>query len=123
VKVSEMEARGNKTLVGGEPMKQPSWLVWTLMKGGRVVLLTVLWSGLGMGVGLFCGILGVLARAAMLHLTPDMSMAYRYVSIPVAICSGSCAFIWNLVRACQAAARKHKAQSDETTNAGIGAKS
>src|ERR1700694_1974778 len=55
VKVGEMEARGSKTLVDGEPRKEPSWLLWTLMKGFRVVLLTMLWTGLGMGVGLFCG--------------------------------------------------------------------
>ena len=29
MKVSEMEARGTKTLVAGEPRKEPSWLVWT----------------------------------------------------------------------------------------------
>jgi uncharacterized BrkB/YihY/UPF0761 family membrane protein len=112
VKVSEMEARGSKTLVAGEPMKQPNLLVWTLMKGFRVLLLTVLWTGLGMGVGLFCGILGVLLVSVALHRTPDMSMAYRYVSIPLAICSGSCAFLWNVVRTCQAAVKKRKAGSE-----------
>jgi hypothetical protein len=105
-----MEARGSKTLLPGEPMKEPSWLVWTLMKLTRLVLLTVLWSGLGMGVGLFCGIVGVLARAAMQHATPDMSMAYRYVSIPVAVVCGSCAFLWNLRRTLQAAIVRVKAQ-------------
>jgi hypothetical protein len=111
VKVSEMEARGSKTLVGGEPMRHPSWLVWTLMKGARVVLLTVLWTGLGMGVGLFCGIIGLLVKSAILHQTPDMSVAYRYISIPLAITSGSCAFLWNLIRTFQSA-RKRKAQGD-----------
>ena len=106
MKLSEMEARGSKTLVAVNAMKQPSWLVWTLMKGYRVVLLTVLWTGLGMGAGLFCGIIGVLAWNGIMHRTPDMSVAYRDVSIPVAICSGGCAFLWNLMRACQAAARK-----------------
>jgi uncharacterized membrane protein YhhN len=110
VKVSEMEARGSKTLVPSDPMKQPSWLVWTLMKGFRVLLLTVLWTGLGMGVGLFCGILGVLVVSAIMHRTPDMSMAYRDISIPVAVCSGSCAFLWNMVRSCQAAAKRRKPQ-------------
>ena len=107
-----MEARGSKTLVGGEPMKQPSWLVWTLMKGFRIVLLTVLWTGLGMGVGLVCGIVGVLAWSAMAHRTPDMSMAYRYVSIPVAISIGGCAFVWNVVGAFQAAAKRRKERTE-----------
>jgi uncharacterized membrane protein YhhN len=104
-----MEARGSKTLVDGEPTKEPSWPVWVLMKGFRVIVLTVLWSGLGMGVGLFCGILGVLAAGAIQHRTPDMSVAYRYISIPVAIGSGSCAFLWNVVRTLQAAAQRHRA--------------
>lgn len=103
-----MEARGSKTLLGGEPLREPSWLVWTLMKAGRVVFLTVLWTGLGMGVGLFCGILGLLALGALHHQMPEMSMAYRYISIPVAVCSGSGAFLWNVARALQAAGRKHK---------------
>ncbi len=103
VKLSEMEARGSKSLVAGEPMKQPSWLVWTLMKSFRLLLLTVLWTGLGMGVGI------VLrnprrgdCRSAIMHRTPDMSLAYRNISIPVAIFSGSCAFVWNMGRTMQA---------------------
>jgi hypothetical protein len=113
VKVSEIEVRRSKALLGGKPMKQPSWLVWTLMKLFRITLLTVLWSGLGMGVGLFCGILGVLVLGAMRHVSPDMSMAYRYVSIPVAVCSGSCAFIWNVVRSFQAAVQRRRVKSEE----------
>jgi len=108
VKVSEMEARGSKTLVASEPMKQPSWLVWTLMKGIRLVMLTLLWAGLGMGAGLFCGIVGLVIASAVMHRTPDMSMAYREISIPVAILSGSCAFLWNLGRTFQAAGRRRK---------------
>ena len=62
-----MEARGSKTLVASEPMRRPSWAGWTLMQGLRVVLLTVLWTGLGMGAGLFCGILGLMVAAAIRH--------------------------------------------------------
>jgi hypothetical protein len=103
-----MEARGSKTLVAGDPVKQPSWLVWTLMKVFRIVLLTILWGGLGMGVGLFSGIIGLLVRSLVVHATPDMSLAYRYVSIPLALTTGSCALLWNLVRTVQAAAKRHK---------------
>jgi uncharacterized membrane protein len=106
MKVSEMEARGSKTLVASEPMKEPNWLVWTLMKGFRVVLLTVLWSGLGMGVGLFCGIVGVVVGAAIGHQAPAMDAAYRNVAIPVAVVSGSCALLWNLWRVVQAGKRR-----------------
>jgi hypothetical protein len=108
MKVSEMEARGTKTLVAGEPRKEPSWLVWSLTKVFRVVLLTVLWSGIGMGAGLFCGIIGVVAWSAIQHRTPEMDLAYRSISIPVAICSGSCAFLWNVMRTLQAAVQKRR---------------
>ncbi len=105
-----MEPHGSKTLVPGEPMKRPNWLVWTLMKTIRLILLTVLWSGLGMGAGLFCGIIGLVIASALKHTTPDMTVAYRHISIPVAVLSGSCAFLWNLVRTLQAAAQRRRAR-------------
>jgi hypothetical protein len=108
VKVSEMEERGSKTLLPGEPMREPTWLVWSLMKGFRVVLLAVMWAGLGMGVGLFCGIVGVVSWSAMTHRTPEMDLAYRNVAIPLAVCAGGCALLWNLMRTMQAAARRRK---------------
>ena len=102
----EMEAQGSKTLLPSQPVRQPSWPVWTLMKSFRLVLLTVLWSGLGMGAGLFAGIL-VLMTAGILHnRMPRMELAYRDVAIPAAIVAGGCAFLWNLVRTLQAAARR-----------------
>jgi hypothetical protein len=109
MKVSEMEARGSKTLVASEPMRNPSWLVWALMKTFRIILLTVLWAGLGMGVGLFCGIIALVALSTIQHRTLDMSMAYRNISIPVAVCSGSCSFLWNLGRTIQAAGKRRRA--------------
>jgi hypothetical protein len=109
LKVSEMEARGSKTLIAAEPMRQPSWPVWTLMKGFRIVMLTVLWSGLGMGAGLFCGIVGLVAASAVLHQRPEMDLAYRHIAIPVAVFVGSCTLLWNLMRTIQAAAQRKKA--------------
>ena len=101
VKISEMEARGSKTLVAIEPMREPSWQVWTLMKGSRVAVLTLLWAGVGMGVGLFCGIIGVLVMSLVQHRALDLSMAYRYIATPVAAVIGSGAFVWNLFRVVQ----------------------
>lgn len=108
VKLSEMEARGSKTLVASEPMREPSWLVWTLMKSCRTVTLTVLWAGVGMGVGLFCGILGVLMMSLVQHREVDMSTAYRYVAVPVAALSGTCTFLWNLYRVLQGATERRR---------------
>lgn len=109
LKPSEMEARGSKTLVASEPMRQPSWPMWTLMKGMRVLFLTVLWTGLGMGAGLFGGILGLMVAAAIHHQAPEMQLAYRHFAIPAAMGTGGCALLWNLVRAAQAAAQRMKA--------------
>jgi hypothetical protein len=110
VKAGEMEPHESKTLLPGEPMKQPSWPVWSLMKGFRVLALTVLWAALGMGVGLFGGIVGVVAWSAMTHRAAEMDLAYRNIALPLAICTGTCAFIWNLLRVVQAGVRKRRGE-------------
>jgi hypothetical protein len=103
---SESDDRRPRTLLPGKPMTEPSWFVWTLMKTVRVLGFAVLWTGLGMGVGLFCGIIGVVVASAFAHHAPVMSMAYRRVAFPVAISSGACAFLWNLFRVIQAAQQR-----------------
>jgi hypothetical protein len=105
-----MESRGSKTLLPSEPMRRPSWFVWTLMKGFRLLLLTVFWSGLGMGAGLFSGIVVLVTMGVLRHRMPPMDLAYRQGAIPAAILAGSCAFVWNLVRTVQAAVRRVKEQ-------------
>ena len=100
---SEMEAHGSKTLVTGEPMRRPNWAIWLLMKAFRIVALTVLWTGLGMAAGLFCAIFVLTTTGAIHGHLPEMSLAYRRISIPVAITTGSCALLWNLGRTVQAA--------------------
>jgi uncharacterized membrane protein YhhN len=110
VKISEMEARGSKTLVATEPTTEPSWLVWTVMKGFRVVFLTVLWAGLGMGVGLFCGIIGVLVLSVVQHRALDLSLAYRNIATPVAILIGGCALLWNAFRMMQETVQRVRAR-------------
>ena len=103
---NQMEARGSKTLLPSQPMRQPSWPLWTLMKGFRLLLLTALWSGVGMGAGLFVGIF-VLMTAGVLHnRMPRMELAYQDVAIPAAMVAGGCAFLWNLVLTVQAATRR-----------------
>ena len=101
-----MESRGSKTLLPSEPMRQPSWLVWTLMKGFRLLALTALWSGLGMGAGLFAGILVLMTAGVLHHRLPPMDLAYRQAAFPAAIVAGTCALVWNLVRTVQAAIRR-----------------
>jgi len=105
---TDMDPRGSKTLLPSEPMRQPSWLVWALVKSFRLLALTVLWAGLGMAAGLFAGIVVLLTMGVFHHRMPPMDLAYRQGAIPAAIIAGSCAFVWNVVRTVQAAAKRGK---------------
>jgi zinc transporter ZupT len=80
------------------------------MKGFRVVSLTVLWAGVGMGVGLFCGIIGVLVLSVVQQRALDLSLAYRNIATPIAILVGGCAFLWNAFRMMQETARRARAR-------------
>jgi uncharacterized membrane protein len=113
VKVSEMAARGSKNLLDGNPARRPSWPVFVLVKALRLAIITLLWIGIGMGAGLFCGIVGVVLLSLFLHRSLDMTEAYRYVAIPTAIGAGSVAFIWNLIRTMQDAAGRGKQDGRE----------
>jgi nitric oxide reductase large subunit len=106
VKSSEMEARGSKNLLGGEPMRQHSWSSWILMKSLRIVVLTILWTGVGMGAGLFGGIVVMMFSIAFVHHRPDLTQAYRHGAFPAAIGAGAVAFLWNLMRTIQAGAAR-----------------
>jgi uncharacterized BrkB/YihY/UPF0761 family membrane protein len=64
----------------------------------RTVLFAVLFTALGMGVGLLLGIIGTVVLAAVHHVQPDMANAYRYAAAPLALASGSCALVWNIFR-------------------------
>ena len=80
MKVSEMEARGSKTLVAGEPMREPSWLVWTLMKGFRVAAADGAVDAARHGRGTVLRHCGRGGAGARLHTsTPEMDLAYRNV--------------------------------------------
>ena len=105
-----MDSRGSKTLLPSQPRQHPSWPVWMLMKSFRLLVLTALWSGVGMGAGLFGGILVLMSIGVLHHRMPQMDLAYRRVAIPAAIVTGICAFIWNLARTVQAALRKGRGE-------------
>lgn len=63
----------------------------------RVLVATVAFTLTGMGVGLFLGILGMLAYGFIAHIQPDMRHAYRHVAIPLAITLGCLAFLGAIV--------------------------
>jgi hypothetical protein len=74
------------------------WYVRLIMVSFRTVLFTVLFTALGMGMGLLLGIIATVVLAAVHHVQPEMANAYRHVAIPLALASGSCAFVWNVFR-------------------------
>jgi Flp pilus assembly pilin Flp len=76
----------------------PKWYVRFIMVSFRTVLLTILFTALGMGVGLLLGIIATVVLAAAHGVQPDMTHAYRHVAVPVALGSGTCAFVWNVFR-------------------------
>ena len=76
----------------------PKWYVRLIMVSFRTVLFTLFFAALGMGVGLLGGIIFTVVLAAVHGVSPNMTHAYRYVAIPLALTSGSCAFVWNVFR-------------------------
>jgi uncharacterized protein YacL len=75
----------------------------------RILILTVLFAGAGMAIGLFLGILGTVLYGAIKHMQVDMAMAYRDVAIPLAVTSGLCAFVYNAMTTLRRAMRGTKA--------------
>jgi hypothetical protein len=63
----------------------------------RVLFTTLLFTGGGMGAGLFLGILGSAAYGLLPGHHIDMTNAYRHVAIPVAILVGSVALVGSAV--------------------------
>jgi hypothetical protein len=50
----------------------------------RTIVVTILFTLLSFAVGLFIGILASVLYGALLHIHPDMTMAYRFVAAPFA---------------------------------------
>jgi len=86
----------------------PKWYVRFIMVSFRTVLLTILFGALGMGVGLLVGIIATVVLAAAHGVQPDMTNAYRHAAIPLALASGSCAFVWNVFRGVKDAVSSRK---------------
>jgi hypothetical protein len=56
--------------------------------GVRIVLFVITCTGLGMAIGLFTGILVQVARSLVHRGAIDMTVAYRFFAIPLAITCG-----------------------------------
>jgi hypothetical protein len=101
--LQQMEARGTKTLFVEGPSRRESWLFWLFVRLVRVLALTLLWMGIGMGAGLFVGILWMIGTSVITHSDVRMALAYRSIAAPVAVATGVVALGWNLVQAVRAA--------------------
>jgi lipopolysaccharide export LptBFGC system permease protein LptF len=79
------------------PSKQRSTISIVFTATVRVLFSTLLFSAVGMGAGLFCGIVGTVIYGMIRGTQVDMSNAYKHVAIPAAIVIGSAAFLGALV--------------------------
>jgi len=74
-------------------VKHPSLFGIILSSVVRVLFATLLFTALGMGVGLLLGILGTAGWGLIHGGNIDMTNAYRQVAIPLAIGLGCAAFV------------------------------
>ena len=77
---------------------RPSWFVRFIMISFRICFVTLLLTGVGMGVGLFVGILTTVIGGAFTHHAIDLTRAYRVFAIPSAFVFGSCTFVFQIVK-------------------------
>jgi hypothetical protein len=73
------------------PVKQPGKLSIAIAVTARVLFATLVFTALGMGLGLLLGILVMIAWAAFHGGQADMRNAYRDVAIPLALAVGTVA--------------------------------
>lgn len=66
------------------------------MKTFRTLFVTLIFTLLGMGVGLMTGILWYAIGGAIRGVHPNMALAYRNIAIYVAIGFGACALLYQL---------------------------
>jgi TRAP-type C4-dicarboxylate transport system permease small subunit len=76
-------------VVSRELAARPRWHLIPV----RVLLVTFLLTLLCFAVSLLLGILGVVVAARLRGLHPNMSIAYRYIALPVAAAGGAFALI------------------------------
>ena len=79
------------------PPQQPGKLATLLVSAVRVLFTTLIFTGAGMGVGLFLGIIGMITYGLAAGVQPDMRNAYRHFAIPAALTIGALAFMGALV--------------------------
>jgi hypothetical protein len=76
------------TAVANSAKPQRSRASIVMSAGVRVVIFSVTCTGLGMAVGLFTGILVQVVRSLSHRGVIDMTVAYRFFAIPLAVVCG-----------------------------------
>lgn len=87
---------------------RPSWLVRFIRTTFRIFFLTLLFTCLGMALGLFVGILYTLIAGGLTHTHVELLRAVHNFAIPCAVASGTVAFLWNLGRAVHGAVKRER---------------
>ncbi|MGA9814515.1 MAG: hypothetical protein WBQ64_17150 [Terriglobales bacterium] len=77
--------------------KAPSRLVRWLLIPARVLLVALLLALLSFAVCLFFGIFGLMIRASVRGVHPNMTVAYRQIAFPAAVAAGGIALLVAIV--------------------------
>ena len=72
------------------PANEPHWYVIS----ARILLITFLMTLLSFAMSLLLGIVGIVIKARLRGLHPDMAIAYDHIAFPVGVVAGAAAFIW-----------------------------
>ena len=75
------------------------------MTASRIVILTVAFAALGMGVGVFLGIFGTVIVSMVRHTHADVANSYRLFAIPLATICGAGTLIYQVTRELSTALR------------------
>jgi len=71
------------------PSRRPRWYAIPV----RVLLVTFIGTLISFAVSLLLGILGTVIISALRHVSPNMTVAYRVIALPVAVVAGSIIFV------------------------------
>jgi hypothetical protein len=69
--------------------RQPRWYTIPV----RVLLVTFIGTLISFAVSLLLGIIGTVVVAALRHVNPNMTIAYRQIALPAAAVAGSIIFV------------------------------
>lgn len=71
----------------------------------RTLFVTLVFTLLGMGLGLFAGIIAMVVVAFLKNVYPDMQVAYLKIALPTAAVFGLTALVYKMVQEVRRAAR------------------